>query len=188
MKIASFILIHDKTLRQFEDQLEKVLKQVPSPNLAFVNIVPLRLHELGAEHPISLPFGSLFPLDQAAERQHVRLLSAFEDPQHPSRLARMAEAASLPVYYVSPGRVRDFVRELESLRLSQQIKPDDVEALLGKRISREELPDVARLIDQFRHDLYQVYRDAALQGVGVVVLIGTQADAMTSEEEFPRAA
>ena len=100
----------------------------------------------------------------------------------------MAEAASLPVYYVSPGRVRDFVRELESLRLSQQIKPDDVEALLGKRISREELPDVARLIDQFRHDLYQVYRDAALQGVGVVVLIGTQADAMTSEEEFPRAA
>lgn len=188
MKIASFILVNDRVFRQFEEQLESVVKQLGSTNAAFVSMVPVRLQELGSEHPISIPFSSLFPLDQAAERQHARLLSAFEDPLRPSKLGRMAEAVSAPIYYVSPGRVRDFVRELETLRLAQQVRPDDVENLLGKRVLRDELPAVVKLLEEFRHDLYQVYRDAADGGKGVVVLVVSQPDEMTSEEGFPRAA
>lgn len=188
MQIASFILVSDRTLRQFEEQLEVVLRQVPSPNMAFVNLVPMRLHELGNEHPISIPFSSLFPLDQAAGRQRERMLSSFEDPTRPSKLGKMAESANMPIFYVSPGRVRDFVRELETLRLTQQIRPDDVETLLGRHVGQHELPDVTRLIDQFRHDLYQVYLDAEREGKGVVVLVVTQSEEMASEEGFPRAA
>ncbi len=172
----------------FEDQLEVVLRQLPSPNAAFANLVPLRLQELGAEHPISIPFSSLFPLDQAAGRQHARMLSNFEDPARPSKLGKLAETANVPIYYVSPGRVRDFVRELETLRLAQQIHSEDVETLLGRRVSLQELPEIATLLEQFRRDLYQVYNDAAEQGKGVVVLLVNQPDEMTSEDSFPPAA
>ncbi len=187
MQIASFILVNDRALRTFEDQLEVVLRQLPSPNSAFANLVPLRLQELGAEHPISIPFSSLFPLDQVAGRQHERMLSSFEDPARPSKLGKLAETANVPMFYVSPGRVRDFVRELEALRLAQ-IHSEDVETLLGRRVSLQELPAISTLLDQFRHDLYQVYNDAATQGKGVVVLLVNQPDEMTSEEGFPRAA
>lgn len=188
MQIASFILVTDRVLRQFEEQLEAALTHVQSPAAAFTQLIPLRLHELGHEHPISIPLGSLHPLDQVAGRQHERLLTAFEDPTHPSRLGKMAETANVPMFYVSPGRVRDFVRELEEMRLAQAIRPEDVEALLGKRIGRDELPQVVNLLEQFQHDLYQVYRDASDQGKGVVVLVVSQPDVLTSEEEFPRAA
>ena len=66
MQIASFILIHDRVLRQFEETLAAALPALPSPNAAFARIVPSRLQELGAEHPISIPFSSLSPLDQVA--------------------------------------------------------------------------------------------------------------------------
>ncbi|MHB9024785.1 MAG: hypothetical protein ACYC7E_11530 [Armatimonadota bacterium] len=188
MQIASFILINDRILRLFENQLEITLKEISNSSLAFMRVVPVRLQQLGTEHPISIPLSSLYPLDLAAERQHTRVLSTFEDPGHPSRLGQMAEASNVPVYYVSPGRVRDFVRELEGLRLVNQIKPDDVEGLLGRRVSLDELPAVTLLIDQFRHDLYQVYSDAADEGMGVVVLVVNQPDAMTSSEGFPQAA
>lgn len=189
MQIASFILVNDRLLHQFESQLESVMREeVSSPGVIFMNLVPLRLQELGSEHPISIPFGSFLPLDQAAERQHERILSAFEDPQRPSRLGQMARAAHTPMYYVSPGRVRDFMYELERLRLARHIHPEDVETLLGKRISRDEIPAVTYIIEQFRHDLYQVYHDAALEGKGVVVIVVNQPDDMTSEEGFPRAA
>ena len=77
MQIASFILVNDRILHQFENQLEALMKQVPTSNVAFLNMVPSRLQELGTEHPISIPFGSFLPLDQAADRQHERILSAF---------------------------------------------------------------------------------------------------------------
>jgi len=188
MQIASFILVSDRLLRHFEDQLELAMSQLPTPGTAFANVVPVRMRELGTEHPISIPVSSLFPLDQAAGRQHLHLFSAFEDPARPSKIGKMAEMANVPMYYVPPARVRDFVDELEDLRLTAQIHPEDVETLLGRRVSREELPAVARLLDEFRHDLYQVYRDASNAGKGVVVLVVTQPEAMTSEEGFPRAA
>ena len=72
--------------------------------------------------------------------------------------------------------------------MAHHIRPDDVEALLGRRISQEEIPSVTKLVDMFRHDLYQVSRDAADQGKGVVVLIASQPDAYTAEDGFPRAA
>lgn len=188
MQIASFILINDRILHQFENQLEFAIKDMPSQNASFMQFVPARLQELGTEHPISIPFGSLLPLDQAAERQHVRILSAFEDPEHPSKLGQLARVMNAPIYYVSPGRVRDFVRELEQLQLHERIRPDDVEALLGKRIQLAEMTAVTNVIDMFRHDLYQVYLDAAEDGKGVVVVVVNQPDEMTSEEGFPRAA
>jgi len=188
MQIASFILVTDRVLRQFEDQLEAVLKQISTPSVAFVNLVPVRLHELGTEHPISIPFSTLFPLDQAAGRQHERMLSHFEDPARPSKIGKLAESVNIPIYYVSPGRVRDFVNELETLRLAQQIHPEDVETLLGRHVSQDELPAVTKLLEQFRHDLFQVYFDAALEGKGVVVMVVNQPEEMTSEEGFPRAA
>ncbi len=188
MQVASFILVNDRLLHHFEDQVEAAMKRVATPAAVFLNLVQMRLQELGAEHPISIPVSSLFPLDQAAERQHEQLLSAFEDPSHPSRLGRMAQHANVPLYYISPGRVRQFLQVLEKLRLATQLRPDDVVALLGKRISHSELPAVARLIDQFRHDLYQVYLDAAMQGKGVLVLVVSQAEIMASDDSFPRAA
>ena len=100
----------------------------------------------------------------------------------------MARAVNAPIYYVSPGRVRDFASELADLRLVAHLHTDDVETLLNKRISAEELPAVTQIIEQFRHDLYQVYHDAAMQGKGVVVVVVNQPDEMTSEEGFPRAA
>ena len=188
MQIASFILVNDRLLRHFEDQLELAIRQMPSPAVAFANLVPLRMRELGTEHPISIPVSSLFPLDQAAGRQHQHLLSTFEDPAHPSKIGKLAESANVPMYYVSPARVRDFVRELASLRLAAQVRTEDVETLLGRHVSREELPAVVRLIEEFRHDLYRVYVDAANTGKGVVVLVVNQAESITSEEGFPRAA
>jgi len=188
MQIASFILVNDRLLHQFESQLEMAFKEVSSPHLIFMNFVSMRLQELGSEHPISIPFGSFLPLDQAAERQHERILSAFEDPHRPSKLGQIARTVNAPIYYVSPGRVRDFARELEDLRLAQQIYPEDVESLLGKKISTAEIPTITLLVEQFRHDLYSVYRDAAIQGKGVVVLVVNQPDAMNSDESFPRAA
>ena len=188
MQIASFILVHDRLLRHFEDQLDLAMRQLPAPGTAFANVVPLRMRELGTEHPISIPLSSLFPLDQAAGRQHLHLLSAFEDPSRPSKIGKMAETANVPMYYVPPARVRAFVQELATLRLVAQIHPEDVESLLGRRVSRDELPDIIHLLEEFRHDLYQVYYDAANAGKGVVVLVVTQPDAMTSEEGFPRAA
>ncbi|MHB9133603.1 MAG: hypothetical protein ACYDBB_21270 [Armatimonadota bacterium] len=188
MQIASFILVKDRTFRQFEDQLEVAVKQMPSPNMAFTNLVPMRLQELGTEHPISIPFSSLYPLDQAAGRQHMRVFTAFEDPGHPSKLSALARSANVPIYYVSPGRVRDFVKELANLHLAQQVKPEDVQNLLGKRITIEEMPTARKLLEEFRHDLYQVYRDAAALGMGVVVLVVNQPDEITSEDGFPMAA
>jgi hypothetical protein len=188
MQIASFILINDRILRQFENQLEVSLRQMPSGSPAFAKMVPMRLQQLGTEHPISIPLSSLYPLDIAAERQHARVLSTFEDPRHPSRLGQMAEASNAPVYYVSPGRVREFVRELEGLRVLHQIKPEDVEGLIGRRVSLDELPAVTKLIEEFRHDLYQVYRDAADEGMGVIVVVANQPDSMTDTEGFPQAA
>jgi hypothetical protein len=188
MQIASFILIHDRVLRQFEEQLAAALPGLPSPNAAFTRMVPLRLQELGAEHPISIPFSTLFPLDQVAERQHARLLSAFEDPQHPSRIGRMAETFNVPIYYVSPPRVRAFATELEMLHVSPALHPEDVETLLGRHVERIELPVVTRLLEAFRGDLYRVYRDAADAGKGVIVLVASEPEGMTSDGEFPRAA
>lgn len=188
MQIASFILVHDKLFRQLEDQMEAALKDSPSPNLVFMHLLPVRLQEMGREHPISIPFGSLYPLDQAAGRQRSLPLTAFEDPLHPSRLGKLAEAVNLPIYYVSPGRVRNFVHELETLRLAQQVKPEDVETLLGKKLTSEELPDAVKIIDAFRHDLYQIYRDAAMEGKGVVVLVVNQPSELNAPESFPRAA
>ncbi len=188
MQIASFILVNDRALHLFEEQLEQVIRQLQSPQAAIMNLVPLRLHELGSEHPISIPVSSLYPLDVAAERQHARVLSAFEDPVRPSRLNRMASLANMPVYYVPPARVRDFTQELSALRLAREIKPEDVESLIGRRVSTTEMPDITHIIEQFRHDLYQIYHDAAEQGKGVVVFVVTQPDEVTSENEFPRAA
>lgn len=188
MQIASFILIKDRTLHQLENQLEEVMSQLTSPGTVFLNLVSMRLHELGDEHPISIPFSSLHPLDQAAQRQHEHILSTFEDPRRPSRLRQMAETVGAPLYYVSPGRVHEFVKELEHLHLTNQVQPQDVEGLLGKRVSREELPNVTGLLEQFRHDLYQVYRDAADEGMGVVVLVVNQPDEITDEDTFPQAA
>lgn len=188
MQIVSFILVNDRILRQFEHQLEEAMKELSTPQMAFLGLVPARLQEIGIEHPISLPFGSFLPLDSAAERQHERVLSAFEDPAHPSKLGQLAQAANMRVFYVSPGRVRYFVQELEHLRLAQHIHPDDVATLLGKRIATSEIPAVTKIIEEFRLDLYRVYSDASLEGKGVVVLLVNQPDEMTSEEGFPRAA
>jgi hypothetical protein len=188
MQIVSFVLVNDKTLHQFEKQLEITLQQMPSPQNAFRNLVPTRLQELGAEHPISIPLGSFLPLDQAAERQHERVFSAFEDASHPSKLGQLAKASNTPIYYVSPGRVHEFVYELESLHLSRQLRPEDVETLLSRRIAPAEMPTVTRIIEQFRHDLLQVYHDAVLQGKGVVVLVINQPEEMTAEQGYPRAA
>ena len=188
MQIASFILIHDRVLRQFEETLAAALPALPSPNAAFAHIVPSRLQELGAEHPISIPFSSLSPLDQVAGRQHARLLSAFEDPQHPSRIGRMAESFNVPIYYVSPPRVRAFAAELEALRVSRTLHPEDVETLLGRHVEQTELPGVTSLLEAFRHDLYRVYQDAADAGKGVVVLVASQPDTITTDQDFPRAA
>jgi len=188
MQIASFILVSDRRFRHFEDQIEAAMKQVGSGGAIFTNLVPMRLQELGAEHTISIPLSSLFPLDQAAGRQREHLLSAFEDPNHPSKLSRMARSANLPLYYVSPARVREFAEELRTLRLTAQLKTEDVETLLGRRVSPEELPAVTLLIEQFRKDLYHVYSDAAGQGKGVVVLIVTEPADVRVDEEFPRAA
>ncbi|MHB9108576.1 MAG: hypothetical protein ACYDCO_16085 [Armatimonadota bacterium] len=188
MQIASFILVNDRLLRHFEDQIEAAMKQVGSPNALFTGMVPMRLQELGSEHTISIPLSSLFPLDQAAGRQREHLLSAFEDPNHPSRLSRMARGANVPLYYVSPARVREFAEELRTLRLTAQLKTEDVETLLGRRVSQEELPAITRLIEQFRNDLYHVYSDAAGEGKGVVVLIINEPSDARVDEEFPRAA
>ncbi|HEX2949988.1 MAG TPA: hypothetical protein VHV83_10560 [Armatimonadota bacterium] len=189
MQIASFILVNDRLLHRLEDQLESTFHEVPSVNAAaFQNYVPAKLQEIGSEHPISIPFGSFLPLDQAAERQHERILSAFEDPAHPSKLSQMARAANTPMFYVSPGRVHNFLAELETLRLAQQIHPEDVETLLGKRVVTSELPAVTNIIEQFRHDLYQVYSDAAQEGKGVVVMVMNQPDDVASEDGFPKAA
>lgn len=188
MQIASFILVNDRALHLFEDQLEQVARQVPSPQAAIVNLIPLRLHELGAEHPISIPVNSLYTLDAAAERQHERVLSTFEDPMRPSRINRIALQANMPVFYVPPARVRDFSHELAILRLAHSVKPGDVENLIGRRVTALEMPAILTVIEQFRHDLYQIYRDASEQGKGVVVFVVTQPDAVTSEDEFPRAA
>jgi hypothetical protein len=188
MQIASFILVNDRAFRQFEEQLEHVLKQVQAPQAAFANVVPSRLHELGAEHPISIPVSSLYPLDAAAQRQHARIFSAFEDPLRPTRLRQMATAANVPLYYISPGRVREFTAELEALHLAHDVKSEDVENLIGHRVTRDELPDVILLLEEFRHDLYQVYRDATLEGKGIIVVVVNQPDEATSEQDFPRAA
>ena len=188
MQIASFILVNDSLLRQFAEQLEEVVQQLPSTTSIFLNVVPARLQALGREHPISIPFGSLLPLDQAAERQHAHIISAFEDPRHPSRLGKMALASNSPIYYISPPRVRDFAQELELLRLAEQIRPEDVESLLGRHISSQEMPGITRIVEQFRHDLYQVYHDAAEQGKGVIVLVSNQPEEMGAEGGFPRAA
>jgi hypothetical protein len=187
MQIASFILVHDRRLKQLEDQLEELLARVPA-NLAFINVVPGRLQEMGREHPISIPVSSLGPLDQAAGRQRERLLSGFEDPSRQSRLGRMANAAGVPLFYVSPPRVREFAQELANLSLVRKVRPEDVQSLLGRRITEEEMPAALNLLDAFRHDLYQVYRDAADQGKGVIVLLVTQSREMDSAEGFPRAA
>jgi hypothetical protein len=188
MQIASFILIRDHALRLLEEQLDLTLQQVASPNAVFLQLLPAQLQEAGTEHPISIPFSTLYPLDQAAERQHERVLSVFEDPLHPSRLRRMAQDANAPIYYVSPARVRAFERELETLRLAHEIHPEDVKGLLGRQVANDGMPQVITLLEQFRHDLYTVYHDAAEQGMGVVVLVLNQPDEMTSESEFPRAA
>lgn len=188
MQIASFILVNDKLLHQFERQLEELMPQLPSSTVAFQNLVPAHLQALGTEHPISIPFGSFLPLDQAAERQHARILSAFEDPVRPSKIGQLARTANAPIYYVSPGRVRDFARELEQLRLHQQIRPADVETLLGRKIAVSEMPAITQIIEQFRHDLYQVYSDAAYDGKGVVVLVVNQPDEIATDDGFPRAA
>jgi hypothetical protein len=188
MQIASFILVQDRLLRQFEDQLEVLIRQTPSPNVTFASLVPLRLQELGAEHPISIPFSSLHPLDQVAERQHAASFSHFEDPRRPSRLGRMAQAVNLPIYYVSPGRVCDFARALASLPIARSLHPEDAEGLLGRRLTREDFPRVVTLLEQFRHDLLQVYADAVEEGKGVVVVVVNQSDELTTEEEYPRAA
>ena len=188
MQIASFILVNDRALRQLEEQLEQVVRQVQTPQAAILNLVAVRLHELGSEHPISIPVSSLYPLDVAAERQHERVLSAFEDPVRPSRLNRIASQANMPVYYVPPARVRDFSRELAALRLSREIRPDDVVSLIGRHVTADEMPGITLIIDQFRHDLYQIYHDASEAGKGVVVFVISQPDEITSEDEFPRAA
>lgn len=188
MQIASFILVNDKLLHQFERQLEELIPQLPSSANAFQNLIPVHLRELGTEHPISIPFGSFLPLDQAAERQHARILSAFEDPMRPSKIGQLARTANSPIYYVSPGRVRDFARELEHLRLHEQIRPEDVETLLGRRIAEMEMPAITLIIDQFRHDLYQVYSDAVYDGKGVVVLVINQSNEIVTDDGFPRAA
>jgi len=188
MQIASFILVNDRLFRHFEDQIEAALKQVGTPNALFAGMVPMRLQELGREHPISIPLSSLFPLDQVAGRQHEHLLSAFEDPNHPSKLSRMAQSVNVPLYYVSPARVREFAEELRTLRLAAKLQTQDVETLLGRRVAAEELPAVTRLIEQFRNDLYRVYSDAAGEGKGVVVLVVNEPSGVRVDEEFPRAA
>jgi len=188
MQIASFILVNDRVLQRFVEQLEYTLEQLPSPTVAFLNLVPMRLQELGVEHPISIPFNTLFPMDQVAGRQHERLLSVFEDPAQPTRLGRLAQSARAPIYYVPPGRVLEFARELERLSFTPHIRPDDVETLLGKRLASNEMPAAIQLLEAFRHDLHQVYRDAAYQRKGVVVLIVNQPEEFSSEEGFPRAA
>jgi len=188
MQIASFILVNDRLFRHFEDQIEAALKQVGSGSAIFTNMVSMRLQELGSEHIISIPLSSLFPLDQAAGRQREHLLSTFEDPNHPSKLSRMARGANVPLYYVSPARVRQFAEELRTLRLATKLRTEDVETLLGRRVSQEELPAVTRLIEQFRNDLYRVYSDAAGEGKGVVVLIVNEPADVRVDEEFPRAA
>jgi len=188
MQIASFILVNDRLFRHFEDQIEAALKQAGSPGMLFTGTVPMRLQELGIEHPISIPLSSLFPLDQAAGRQNAHLLSTFEDPKNPSKLSRMAQGANVPLYYVSPGRVREFAEELRSLRLAAQLQTQDVETLLGRRVVAEELPTVVLLIEQFRDDLHRVYSDAAGEGKGVVVLVVTESSGARVEDEFPRAA
>lgn len=188
MQIASFILVNDRLFRHFEDQIEMAMKQAGSPGMLFTGTVPMRLQELGIEHPISIPLSSLFPLDQAAGRQHAHLLSAFEDPKNPSKLNRMAQSANVPLYYISPGRVREFADELRTLRLAAQLQTQDVETLLGRRVTAEELPAVVQLIEQFRDDLHRVYSDASGEGKGVVVLIVTEPSNTRVQDEFPRAA
>lgn len=188
MQIASFILVSDRRLRNFSEQLELALKDAPQQTTLFMHLVPMRLQEIGDEHPISIPFSSLLSLDHAAQRQHERMLSLFEEPTHPSRLRQLAQAANAPIYYVSPGRVRDFVRELEALQIVGKLRAEDVESFLGKRVTRDEMPAVAHIFECFRHDLYQVYRDASDQGKGVVVVVINQPEEITSEDGFPRAA
>jgi hypothetical protein len=188
MQIASFILVNDRLFRHFEDQIEDAMKQAGATGMLFTGMVPMRLQELGNEHPISIPLSSLFPLDQAAGRQHADLLSAFEDPKHPSKLSRMAQSANVPLYYISPARVREFAEELRTLHLAAQLQTQDVETLLGRRVAAEELPSVAQLIEEFRNDLHRVYSDAAGEGKGVVVLIVTEPSGARIEDDFPRAA
>jgi hypothetical protein len=89
---------------------------------------------------------------------------------------------------VPPARVRDFARELAILRLAHQVRPEDVETLIGRRVASGEMPAILTIVNGFRNDLYRIYHDAAMRGKGVVVFVVTQPDEITSEDEFPRAA